>query len=744
MAQEQGQEFGKTVDQAFTHVGQTHADVKALLGKVEELQGEVREALDRTVDPVVVDPPQEPENLKPTVTIIKPLAGQVFNNGDTIDIEALAADQDGTIQTVVFLVDGDEVKVERNVPYEATFKVDHSANGGQHTILAVATDNDGAVVSSEELLVVVREGVVEPPANPLPQLAGPFIELEPGLIGFQAEAMDVLNGDDWVTSSEVANAGSDTVVVWEGDDSFETYDKDTALGAAVVITTPGTYQLKVRSKAGDTNDPSKKNDNWVTIEGDDSRIYSHDPQGEKVFAKGNPYGETNVTTANDSSNGALKFYNNNPFDFSFQTSAIDNNPEPIFIDFPEPGNYSLMIGARSSGFILDMVFLKLESLPDSVVDSYVIPGAGGGPVVEPIDPTPVTPASMEDLQELIDSATGDWYTMDPSTLPDGIIKESVIKGQYNATDAFIGLGDRFLVEDVEEMGGERALLMFTPEHPGSGGNYYQRVSVPKSMEYPNARAVVMKRGFFSLKHNRTGDPLVDRRTFTSPPHAKGAGFQSAGGPPQSCSNPISQAKKAELTTLSYYGWQMPVNGLTAKGDQTGLSLPEGKTEWDPADEKYLKDPAFADDRYLRALGAYFGDVYDYKCQSQFFPIKPGTNFRYLFKHGVKYTEYIAFVPNTFTAIRWDADSNPIEWVDNKDGSVLWVLQSDQENGGLPWVAAESKGRSITVGGQMELVRGGIGLYHGGSSKNDYLGVADGNPLANGMWFTEDTTVYLAK
>ncbi len=60
--------------------------------------------------------------------------------GDTINISATASDTDGTVTQVAFYVDGQLISADTSAPYTAQWQ----ATAGNHSIHAVATDNQGA------------------------------------------------------------------------------------------------------------------------------------------------------------------------------------------------------------------------------------------------------------------------------------------------------------------------------------------------------------------------------------------------------------------------------------------------------------------------------------------------------------------------------------------------------------------------------------------------------------------------
>ncbi len=103
-----------------------------------------------------------PNNVAPTVTVTAPSDGATFNSGDAVAITATAADSDGTVTSVEFLVDGVSVGIDNTAPYEAAY----TAVAGTHAIVAKATDNDGAQTAD-----TISINVNTPPVNVAPTVA---------------------------------------------------------------------------------------------------------------------------------------------------------------------------------------------------------------------------------------------------------------------------------------------------------------------------------------------------------------------------------------------------------------------------------------------------------------------------------------------------------------------------------------------------------------------------------------------
>jgi len=96
-------------------------------------------------------------NTLPTVSLTSPTNSSSFFVGNTVSIAATAADADGSVSQVEFLVDGAVVNTDNTAPYSYNW----TATAGNHVITARATDNAGGQTTSTGVNISV--GVVVPP-----------------------------------------------------------------------------------------------------------------------------------------------------------------------------------------------------------------------------------------------------------------------------------------------------------------------------------------------------------------------------------------------------------------------------------------------------------------------------------------------------------------------------------------------------------------------------------------------------
>ncbi|AXT60222.1 T9SS C-terminal target domain-containing protein [Aquimarina sp. AD10] len=98
-------------------------------------------------------------NSAPIVTITSPASGTSFDVGATVNITATASDSDGTIEKVVFSVDGIVISEDNSAPYTTNW----TATQGNHTITATATDNLNATGDATPTTISV--GSTPPPGG---------------------------------------------------------------------------------------------------------------------------------------------------------------------------------------------------------------------------------------------------------------------------------------------------------------------------------------------------------------------------------------------------------------------------------------------------------------------------------------------------------------------------------------------------------------------------------------------------
>lgn len=98
----------------------------------------------------------ESGNSNPSISISSPSDGASFAEGSTIDITALASDLDGSITKVEFFAGATKLGEDTSDPFTFSWT---GAAVGTHQLTAKATDNGGAVATSQAVAITVNEVV---------------------------------------------------------------------------------------------------------------------------------------------------------------------------------------------------------------------------------------------------------------------------------------------------------------------------------------------------------------------------------------------------------------------------------------------------------------------------------------------------------------------------------------------------------------------------------------------------------
>jgi hypothetical protein len=94
-----------------------------------------------------------PPNAPPTVTITSPLNGATFKTPVILTIRANAADSNGAVAKVEFLVNGSLIGTDTTAPYSVAWSTSKAAT---YTLTARAVDNAGAGTTSAPVSITVR------------------------------------------------------------------------------------------------------------------------------------------------------------------------------------------------------------------------------------------------------------------------------------------------------------------------------------------------------------------------------------------------------------------------------------------------------------------------------------------------------------------------------------------------------------------------------------------------------------
>jgi len=95
-------------------------------------------------------------NQLPSIRLTAPAGGASFHTGDSVTLTAAASDSDGTVQRVEFFQGNISLGKVTSNPYTLTWQ---NVPAGSYTLTAVATDNDGGMMTSAPVMITVANGL---------------------------------------------------------------------------------------------------------------------------------------------------------------------------------------------------------------------------------------------------------------------------------------------------------------------------------------------------------------------------------------------------------------------------------------------------------------------------------------------------------------------------------------------------------------------------------------------------------
>lgn len=130
-----------------------------------------------------------PQNVAPTVQIVRPANGTVFARTETIEVEAAASDSDGSVSRVEFF-DNDVLAFTATAPPYIHTVPAANLSVGTHRFMARATDNAGGTTTSAAVQIEVAAPANSPPTVQLTQPANGQQFTQPEPIQLAASASD--------------------------------------------------------------------------------------------------------------------------------------------------------------------------------------------------------------------------------------------------------------------------------------------------------------------------------------------------------------------------------------------------------------------------------------------------------------------------------------------------------------------------------------------------------------------------
>ena len=205
----------------------------------------------------------------------------------------------------------------------------------------------------------------------------PFEE-QNGLLTIEMESGVIPTNSSWKHGSEDdPNLSGATVnyIYWDGNESFSQLS-GAAITYNIKINNPGTYRLAWRGRIGKGTSGGEHNDAWLKIVADDFYATKNNNPNETPALEPKPSCSSNPNRdcpEGSSTNGFFKaFMNRHPVNSSpeqrwgFVTNTNDGDSfRFIWATFNNPGNYSIIVDARSSSFFMDKMVLRRSTISDS-------------------------------------------------------------------------------------------------------------------------------------------------------------------------------------------------------------------------------------------------------------------------------------------------------------------------------------------------------------------------------------------
>ncbi|WP_106658220.1 T9SS type A sorting domain-containing protein [Confluentibacter flavum] len=177
-----------------------------------------------------------------------------------------------------------------------------------------------------------------------------FYEESNNIVAIEAEDIDT--GGQWSVENAVTGFSGSGYLEW-GNGSYFNTPGNGKFSVKIKINNTGVYKFQWRSKVGAGTSSTDENDSWLRF-----------PDADDFFAqKGSSiiYPKGSGKTPNPEGAGAdgwFKVYSSGTTNWTWSTLTNDNNGYEIFVQFDDPGIYTMEISARSEFHLLDRIVLS--------------------------------------------------------------------------------------------------------------------------------------------------------------------------------------------------------------------------------------------------------------------------------------------------------------------------------------------------------------------------------------------------
>lgn len=230
------------------------------------------------------------------------------------------------------------------------------------------------------LPLIVTGGTAEPNPDPTPE---PEPEPEPvptcqdaqfaeqgGLAVIEVESQPLADG--WLAQTAIDGFTGGSYYQWAGGNQSNNPGEG-LLAYKIRIDTPGTYRFQWRSRIATGESNSESNDAWLRFP-DAADFYglknAGQPDESIVYPRGS--GKTPLPEGSGA-DGWFKIYQNNRTIWNWQANTSDNDAHQIFVEFDQPGIYTLQVSGRSEGFGIDRMVLYTSAVNTSTATDVTQP-----------------------------------------------------------------------------------------------------------------------------------------------------------------------------------------------------------------------------------------------------------------------------------------------------------------------------------------------------------------------------------
>ena len=149
--------------------------------------------------------------------------------------------------------------------------------------------------------------------------------------------------------------------------------------ATIEIKNPGKYRFQWRNTYGKGSNTTEHNDSWLRFP-DASDFYA-EKGSSKVYPIGS--GKTPNPAKGGGSKGWFKVWMSGSGDWSWYSRTWDSNAHFIYVEFDQPGSYTMEISGRSQYHLLDRIILYQDGVDaqDIALAETVCGGSTTAPTV---------------------------------------------------------------------------------------------------------------------------------------------------------------------------------------------------------------------------------------------------------------------------------------------------------------------------------------------------------------------------